>query len=150
MVFRHNVADQCWLFVSISSKQRLALADQMVTSQVGVNLVELDTEATNFDLIISSACNCAITRIVQKVSQVTGPVDSVPWAFVILSPGLVRVIGNFVISINPLLVVDEPVVKELFLSFLRVIQISVKPIVSRILLGKERGDLSQLNLRLST
>ena len=30
-------------------------------------------------------------------------------------------VGNFVISLNPLLVVDEPVVEELFLGFLQVI-----------------------------
>lgn len=64
-MFGHNVADQCWLFVPISSKQGLALADQIVSSQVAIDLIELDAEATNFDLIISSACNCAVTRIVQ-------------------------------------------------------------------------------------
>jgi hypothetical protein len=98
----------------------------MVSSQVAINLVELDAEATNFDLIISSASNCAITRIIQKTPQVAAPVDSVPWALVILSPGLADGIGNFVICLNPLLVVDEPVVEEFFLGFLRVIQISVK------------------------
>lgn len=40
----------------------------MVSSQVAIDLIELDAEATNFDLIISSACNCAITRIVQKMT----------------------------------------------------------------------------------
>jgi len=90
----------------------------MVSSQVAVDLIELDAEATNFDLIIGSAGNCAITRIVQEIPQVAGPVDSVSWAFVILSPGLIGVIGDFVVSNNPLLVVDEPVVEELFLGFL--------------------------------
>lgn len=59
-------------------------------------------------------------------------------------------IGNFVISLNPLLVVDEPVVEELFLGFLQVIQISVKSNISRTLSEKERGDLSRLSLLLST
>lgn len=93
----------------------------MVSSQVAINLIELDAEVANFDLIISSACNCAITRIVQKVSQVAAPVDSVSRAFVILSPGLFDGICNFVIRLNPLLIVDEPVVEELFLGLLLVI-----------------------------
>jgi hypothetical protein len=121
LVFRHNVADQCRLFVPISSKQRLALTDQVVSSQVAIDFIELDPEAPYFDLIISSACDCAITRIVQIIPQVAGPVDPVSWAVVILSPRLVGVIGNFVIGLNPLLVVDEPVVKELLLGFLQVI-----------------------------
>lgn len=108
----------------------------MVSSQVGIDLIELNAEATNFDLIISSACNCAITRIVQIISQVAASVDSVSRAFVILSPGLVGVIGNFVVSLNPLLVVDEPVVEELFLGFLQVVQISVKSNISKTLSEK--------------
>lgn len=67
-----------------------------------------------------------------------------------LSPGLVGMIGNFVISLNPLLVVDKPVVEELFLGFLRVIEITVESNVSRTPLEKERGDLSRLSLLLST
>ena len=121
LVFRHNVADQCWLFVPISSKQRLALADQMVSSQVAIDFIELDPETPYFDLIISSACNCAIPRIVQIIPQVASPVDPVSWALVILFPGLISVISNFIIGLNPLLVVDEPVVKELLLGFLQVI-----------------------------
>ena len=121
MFFRHNVADQSWLFVPISSEQRLAFADQIVSSQVAIDFVELDPETTYFDLVISSACDGAVARIVQIIPQVASPVDPVSWAFVILSPGLVRGISNFVIGRNPLLVVDEPVVKELLLGFLLVI-----------------------------
>jgi hypothetical protein len=98
----------------------------MVSSQVAIDLIELDAEATDFDLVISSACNCAIARIVQVIPQVAAPIYSVSWAFVMLSPGLVGVIGNFVISLNPPLVVDEPVVDEFFLGFLQVVEISVK------------------------
>lgn len=51
-------------------------------------------------------------------------------------------IGNFFISLNPLLVVDEPVVEELFLGFLRVIQIPVESNISRTLPEnqKEKGE----------
>lgn len=45
-------------------------------------------------------------------------------------------IGNFVVSLNPLLVVDEPVVEELFLGFLQVVQISVKSNISKTLSEK--------------
>ena len=45
-------------------------------------------------------------------------------------------VGGYVISLNPLLVVDEPVVEELFLGFLQVIQISVESNVSRALSEK--------------
>jgi hypothetical protein len=69
--------------------------------------------------------------------QVAAPVDSVSWAFVKLSPRLVGGIGNFVISLNPLLVVDEPVVEELFLGFLQVVQISVTSNISRTLSVKK-------------
>lgn len=51
-------------------------------------------------------------------------------------------IGDFFVSLNPLLVVDEPVVEELFLGFLRVIQISVESNISRTLPEnqKEKGE----------
>lgn len=93
----------------------------MVSSQVGIDLIELDTEATNFDLVIGPACDCAVARIVQEMTQVASPVDPVTRAFVILSPWLLDGVGNLVISLNPLLVVDKPVVEELFLSFLGII-----------------------------
>lgn len=93
----------------------------MVSSQVAIDLVELDPETSYFDLIISSACDRAITRIVQIISQVASSVDPVSWAFVILSPGLASVSGNCVVGLNPLLVIDEPVIKELLLSFLQII-----------------------------
>jgi hypothetical protein len=93
----------------------------MVSSQVAVNLIEFDAKPPHFDLIISSACDCAIARIVQVIPQIASPVDPVSWAFVILSPGLTSVIGNLFISLNPLLVIDEPAFEEFLLGFLWVI-----------------------------
>lgn len=48
-------------------------------------------------------------------------------------------ISNFVISLNPLLVVDKPIVKEFLLGFFQVIEISVKSNISRIL-SEKKGE----------
>lgn len=110
-----------------------------MSSQVAVNLVELNTEAADLDLIISSASDCAITGVIQEITQVTGSVDSVSWALVVLSPGLLGEVGNFVIGLNPLLVIDEPVVNELFLGLLGIIQIPVQSHVSETSTRETKG-----------
>jgi hypothetical protein len=97
-----------------------------VASQVTVDLVELNSEAANLDLVVGSASDGAITRVIEVVSEITSPVHPVAWPFVELPPGLCGVVGGFVIGLNPLVVVDEPVVKELLLGLLLIIEISVR------------------------
>lgn len=123
--FRHNVTDQCGFFVTISSEQCLALADEGVSSQVGVDFVELNTEASNLDLTVGSSSDGSVARVIEVVTKISSAVNSVAWSLVVLSPGLLGDIGNLVIGLNPNLVVDKPVVEELFVGLLSIIQISV-------------------------
>lgn len=113
----------------------------MVSSQVAIDLWKFDTEPPNLDLTVSPACNSAVTRVVEKVPKIPSTVDPIAWTLVILPPGLVGVIGNFVIGLDPDFVVDKPVVEELFLSILWVVQISVRSNVSRYILIKTRRTL---------
>lgn len=131
--FRDNVADQCWFFVTISSEESLAFADQGVSSQVGVDFVELNSEASNLDLTISSTSDGCVARVVEVVSKISSAVNSVAWSLVVLSPRLLGDIGNLVIGLDPNLVVDKPVVEELFAGLLRVIQISVRGMLVEVL-----------------
>lgn len=112
----------------------------MVSSQVAIDFAELDAKATNLDLTVSPARNSAVSRVVEKVPKIPSPVDPIARSLVILSPGLVGVIGNFVIGLDPDFVVDKPVVEELLLSILWVVQISVRSNVSRYLLRLRRGS----------
>jgi hypothetical protein len=52
---RDNIADECGLFILISSEKRLALADKGMSPEVGVDLVEFDAEATDLDLTVRPA-----------------------------------------------------------------------------------------------
>lgn len=131
LVLGDDVADEGRFFVSISSEKRLALANQLVTSQVAVNLIELDAESANLDLVIGSASDGSVARVVQVVAKITTSVDSVAGALVVLSPGLLGEIGNRVIGIHPLLVVDVPVVDELFVGLFSVIKITVNSMLAR-------------------
>ncbi|KAI6762879.1 hypothetical protein HG530_008859 [Fusarium avenaceum] len=118
---RNNIAYKNWLFVLVPSHKSLnrVIPNQGVLAQVAIDLVELNTETTNLDLVISSASGLNITgfKITSQVScaiqTISGDVTLESWI----------VLAQIRISLNPFVRIDKPRSDKLLSVKFRVVSV---------------------------
>jgi hypothetical protein len=99
--------------------EELTVSDKGALAQVAIHLIELDSESSDLDLVISPTSALDITAF-KVAAQVTCAVEPIPRPLpqVRLPPGLV--LADLFIGLFPRLVVHEPVRHELFAGLLRI------------------------------